>query len=164
MRDLLCVIQPIAAFVISALTFLLIGLADSRHSHDSESEQSNQTLRMILGGIFSLLSVITPSFLILKTNLINIPIEAKFLPILAVLGITILFIALFALVMWLINYQKGMPLRIVAYLVAIIASAIPGLLMSRFDKTASSIGAVYYVALLVLVLAYNGINMLLPRD
>jgi hypothetical protein len=35
--------------------------------------------------------------------------------------------------------------------------------MSMYDKTASTIGAVYYVALAVLILAYNGINMVLRR-
>jgi hypothetical protein len=45
-----------------------------------------------------------------------------------------------------------------------VAAAIPGLLMSRVDSTTTGIGSVYYVAMAVLILAYNGYGFLTVQD
>jgi hypothetical protein len=41
---------------------------------------------------------------------------------------------------------------------------IPGLLMSRIEKTTIGIGSVYYVALIVLILAYSGFGLITNRE
>jgi hypothetical protein len=55
-------------------------------------------------------------------------------------------------------------MRALGYLIIIVASLIPGILMSRFDKNTSTIGSIYYVALAVLIMSYNGINLLTPKE
>lgn len=160
-RPLMVLLYAAVMGIISAATFFYVS---RRQPYSEVSLKKSHLPRYILGGVLCLLAIITPLYLILKTSLINIPMEISAVLILAVLGVTLLFVALFAVAVYLINYMGTMPMRIVAYLIVILASLIPGLLMSRFDKTASTIGAIYYVALAILIFSYNGISMFLDRD
>ncbi|NLK49120.1 MAG: hypothetical protein GX294_00555 [Candidatus Cloacimonetes bacterium] len=145
----------------SGITFLIIR---KRQRHSEISLQKNPLPKRIFGAILSLLALVTPLLMIFFTNLITIPIQIGALPIVIVLGVTLAFIALFALAIFLINHLDGFAMRLVGYLIVILVSFIPGLLISLYDKTSSTIGSIYYVALAVLVLGYNGINLLIAKD
>lgn len=161
-RPIMVLVYAVVLAIASGITFLIVR---KRQRHSEISLQENRLPKLIIGIILCVLAIAAPLYLISKTNLINIPGDITPLVILAILGITLLFIALFALAVFLINYKGDeLALRIVGYAVVVVTSLIPGLLMSMFDKTASTIGAVYYVALAVLILAYNGISLVLPRS
>lgn len=160
-RPIMVLLYAAVLAIVSGGTYLVVR---KRQRHSEVSLEGSRLPRLITGIVLCVLAIATPLYLISKTNLINIPGDITVMVVLAILGITLLFIALFALAVFLINYKSEQSLRLVGYLVVFVTSLIPGLLMSMFDKTASTIGAVYYVALAVLILAYNGIHMVLPRD
>ncbi|HRR51526.1 MAG TPA: hypothetical protein P5252_06865, partial [Candidatus Cloacimonas sp.] len=59
---------------------------------------------------------------------------------------------------------KQVSNRVIGYILYVIAAMIPGLLMSRIEKTTIGIGSVYYVALIVLILAYSGFGLITNRE
>jgi hypothetical protein len=81
------------------------------------------------------------------------------------LGITLVFIALILLAVYLINI-KGQTVanRSIGYISFFVAAILPGLLMSTVNRTTMGIGSVYYVAMAVLILAYNARNLFCYQD
>ncbi|HPN40995.1 MAG TPA: hypothetical protein PKX36_05680 [Candidatus Cloacimonadota bacterium] len=160
-RPIMVLLYAVVLAIATGITYLIIR---KRQRHSEISLQENRLPKLIIGIILCVLAIATPLYLISKTSLINIPGNITIMVILAILGVTLLFIALFALAVYLINHKGDeLPMRVIGYVVIVVTALIPGLLMSMYDKTASTIGAVYYVALAVLILAYNGINMVLRR-
>jgi len=107
-----------------------------------------------------------PVLITVRSTIINLPATLSLGAVIGiVLGITVVFIALVLVALHLIN-NKGseLSMRIIGYVLFVIGAAIPGIMMSRIDKTTTSIGSVYYVALAVLVLAYNGYGYLLNKE
>lgn len=151
-----------AILIISGIIFLFVR-RNQRHSEISLVK--NRAVGVVAGIVLCILALITPLILVLKSNVINVGEEITAMTIVATLAVTILFIALFALAVHLIN-NKGetFAMRALGYLIIIITSLIPGILMSRFDKNTSTIGSIYYVALAVLILSYNGINLLKSKE
>lgn len=151
-----------AMIVISGIIFLFVRKSQR---HSEISLEKNPAVGIIAGIVLCILALITPLFLVLKSNVINIGDEVTAMTIVATLAATILFIALFALAVYLINNKgESASMRGLGYLIIIVTSLIPGILMSRFDKSTSTIGSIYYVALAVLILSYNGINLLKPKE
>lgn len=148
--------------IVAGITFMFVR---KNQRHSEISLQKSRIPKIIIGSVLCLLAIITPLLLILKSNVISIGMEVSSMMIITTLAATLLFIGLIALAVFLINYMgDGFALRAVGYLIIIITSLIPGILMSRFDKTTSTIGSIYYVALAVLILAYNGANLILPKE
>jgi hypothetical protein len=54
--------------------------------------------------------------------------------------------------------------RVIGYVLFVIAAIIPGLMMSRVDSTPMGIGSVYYVAMAVLILAYNAMGLFCNQE
>ncbi len=152
-----------AAFiVISGIIFLFVKRGQR---HSEVSPQRSRITRIVAGIVLCILALITPLLLVLKSNVINVGDEVTPVMIVITLAVTILFIGLFALAVYLINSKgEGFAMRALGYLIIIVASLIPGILMSRFDKNTSTIGSIYYVALAVLIMSYNGINLLTPKE
>ncbi len=66
---------------------------------------------------------------------------------------------------YLINRQGyGLLQKIVGYVIIIIASAVPALLVVPHDKTTTGIGSVYYVVVAVAVLSWWGLTLYLNKD
>jgi len=152
-----------AAIIVVSGIILLFVKRGQRHSE--VSEQKNRITRIVAGIVLCVLALITPLFLVLKSNVINVGDEITAMMIVITLIATILFIGLFALAVYLINNKgEGFAMRALGYLIVIVTSLIPGILMSRFDKNTSTIGSIYYVALAVLIMSYNGINLLKPKE
>ncbi len=161
-RPIMVAVYAGVLIIISGIIFIFVRI-NQRHSEISL--QKNQVLSIIFGAVLFILALITPLLLVLKSNVINIGSDPSIFAILAVPVTTILFIALIAVAVYLINYQgEHFVIRAAGYLIVILTSLVPGILMSFYDKTASTIGSIYYVALAVLILAYNGINLFLPKD
>jgi len=162
--------QPV--MVIAYAVFFLVVVAvmfflmTKRQRHFELSKESSPLFHRILGGILMLLAIAIPVYITLHSTIINLPSSLGMGKIIGgTLGATIAFIALILGAVYLIN-TRGSELvkRIIGYVLFVLGAALPGILMSRFDSTTTGIGSVYYVAMAVLILAYNGFGLLLNRD
>jgi len=154
-----------AAFflVMSGVVYLTLR---NNQRHFEVTQSSNKTLRQIVAGILMLLAIVAPLFIALRTSVINLPDDMSLSQVIPMmLGISVLFIAMVLATIILIN-RKGNTLanRAIGYLVFVIAAIIPGLLMSGVDSTTMGIGSVYYVAMAVLILAYNAFGLAFNQE
>lgn len=162
--------QPIMVLVYGAfflaVVALMFFLIKKRQRHFEITKESSPLFRRIVGFVFMALALVIPVLISVRSSVINLP-ESLSLgaAIGSVLGVTVLFIALILIAVYLINF-KGHELskRIIGYVLFILGAAVPGILMSRIDSTTSGIGSVYYVALAVLILAYNGYGFIVNKD
>lgn len=146
--------------------FLLMGVVvyltlRKRQRHFEVVQSQSKTFRMVLAAALMLLAIISPLMIALRSSVINLPDEMMMSTvILLMLGSTILFIALVLATVYFINRKDSTQMqRMIGYLVFVIAALIPGILISRVDNTPMGIGSVYYVAMAVLILAYNAMGL-----
>lgn len=133
-----------------------------RQRHGDASQTNNPLFRKIAGGVLMALALFSPLLIALRTSVINLPVDLSLGAAIAIVGgVSLLFIALILLAVYMIN-QKGQETskRIIGYAMLFVAAILPGLLMSRVDGTTTGIGSVYYVAMAVMILAYNGYGFL----
>jgi len=148
------------------LMSLLVYLTLRNHQRHFEVEsKSSKTMRTVLAAVLMLLAIIAPMLIALRSSVINLPEMTVGAVVALMLGVTIVFIALVLLALYLIN-SKGHTLanRIAGYISFIVAAMIPGILMSTVDRTTMGIGSVYYVALAVLILAYNARTLFCSQE
>ncbi|MDD4310017.1 MAG: hypothetical protein PHO32_06515 [Candidatus Cloacimonetes bacterium] len=162
--------QPImvlayAGFFMAVVAVMLI-LMRKRQRHTEIAANTSTLFPKIVGGVLMAVALITPLLIALRTNVINLPVDMSLGAAIGIVGgTTLLFIALMLGAVYFIN-MKGIVLsnRIIGYALFVIGAALPGILMSRVDGTTSGIGSVYYVAMAVLILAYNGYGYLTKQD
>ncbi|MDP2172770.1 MAG: hypothetical protein Q8M98_05040 [Candidatus Cloacimonadaceae bacterium] len=161
-RPLMMLIYAAIVLAASAIAFLMIR---KRQRHSEIALETSRLPMKIIGCILGLLAIAIPLILTLWTNVITLPGGVSIVAIVIIFALTLVFIALMGLALYLINYKGWETLyRVVGFAVIFIASIIPGIAMSMIDKTASSIGAAYYVALAVLILSYNSMGLLIKQD
>ena len=162
--------RPVMILAYAAF-FLLISVVvyfslKNNQRHFEVTQRSNKTFRRVLAAILMVLAIVAPLLIALRTSVINLP-ESLSTGVVVpmMLGLSILFIIMVLATVFLIN-RKGTTLanRAVGYIVFIIASIIPGVLMSRVDSTTMGIGSVYYVAMAVLILAYNAFGLYFNQE
>lgn len=154
-----------AAFFMAVMAIMYFSMRKHQR-HNEISQTNNSLIRKIVGFVLFALAVVAPLLIALRTNVINLPVDLSLGAAVGMVGgVTVLFIALILFAIYMINV-KGNELsqRIIGYVVIIVAAAIPGLLMSRVDGTTTGIGSVYYVAMAVLILAYNGYGFITEQD
>jgi len=151
--------------------FLLMGVVvyltlRKRQRHFEVVQTRSKTFRMVLAAVLMILAIISPMLITLRSNVINLPEEMAISSVvLVMLGISILFIALVLATVFLINRKNStITHRIIGFVLFGIASIIPGLLISRVDSTPMGIGSVYYVAMAVLILAYNAMGLFCNQE
>lgn len=162
--------RPVMMLAYAAF-FLLISVVvyfslKNNQRHFEVTQRSNKTFRRVLAAILMVLAIVAPLLIALRTSVINLP-ESLSTGVVVpmMLGLSILFIIMVLATVFLIN-RKGTTLanRAVGYIVFIIACIIPGVLMSRVDSTTMGIGSVYYVAMAVLILAYNAFGLYFNQE
>ncbi|MEN6444697.1 MAG: hypothetical protein ABFC98_01470 [Candidatus Cloacimonas sp.] len=162
-RPIMIVAYGVFFLVVIAIMFYL---TRKRQRHFEAVKQTSGTFRKVFGIILLVLSLITPPVIVLFTNLVALP-EAvsKGLVAAIVIGITIVFVALTLFAVYFIN-QRGSNKnnRILGYILYLVAAILPGLFMSRVEKTTIGIGSVYYVALIALILAYSGYGLITNQE
>ena len=149
-----------------AVVAVMFMLMRKRQRHFEISKSSSTLLPKIVGGVLIALALVAPILIAVRSNVINLPAEMSLGAAIGIVGgVTIVFIALMLAAVYMINVRgKELSQRIIGYVVFIIAAALPGILMSRVDSTTTGIGSVYYVAMAVLILAYNGYGYLAQQD
>jgi hypothetical protein len=82
-----------------------------------------------------------------------------------VLIATLALIAGGTLGVYLINRTGGTKLhRTLGYLIIILASAVPAIMVIPYDRTTTGIGSIYYITILVAVLSWWGISLYLNKE
>lgn len=162
--------RPIMMLAYAAFFLVMSGVVyltlRNNQRHFEVKQRSNKTLRQIVAAILMLLAIVAPLFLALRSSIINLPADMSLSTVIPMmLGLSILFIVMVLATVILIN-RKGNTLanRAIGYLVFVVASIIPGLLMSTVDSTTMGIGSVYYVAMAVLILAYNAFGLFFNQE
>lgn len=151
-------------FLVMSLVVYLTLRNNQRHFEVTRSP--NTIFRKVLAAVLMLLAIVAPLFIALRSNVINLPDEMSIgLVVPMMLGLSVLFIAMVLATVVLIN-RKGNTFanRAIGYIVFIVASMIPGLLTSQVDSTTMGIGSVYYVAMAVLILAYNAFGLFFNQE
>lgn len=162
--------QPVMILVYGvfflAVVAVMYFLIRKRQRHFEISKDPSPLFRRIVGIVFLALALVIPALITVRSSVINLPESFSLGAALgSVLGVTVVFIALILIAVYLINF-KGNELskRIIGYVLFILGAAVPGILMSRIDSTTTGIGSVYYVALAVLILAYNGFGFIVNKE
>lgn len=155
------------AAVFCAVAVLMFFVIKKRQRHFEVTKTDNTLLYRIIGIVLGLLALALPVLIALRSSIIKLPADLTAGSAIGImLGVSVAFIALMVIAVHLIN-RKGhdLVMRIIGFALIIIAAALPGILMSQVDRTTSGIGSVYYVAMAVLILAYNSYSLLfIPRD
>ncbi len=155
---------PVWAVLITAISVLIWLSVKNRQRH-SELTSSNPILKTILAAVLAGLAILLPFWIAWKGNFIQLPEAglALFL-ILSLLGV-IVFAGLMLIALHLIN-RKGSELgqRVVGYLLIIVASFLPGLLVTMADKTTTAIAGAYLASLLCLLLIFNANSLIRKKD
>lgn len=137
-----------------------------RQRHYDIVKDANPLIGKIAGIVMLLLAVVLPVLIAVRSSIINLPDTLSMgAAIGAVTGVTLAFLALIFAAIYFINTKgSDMVKRIIGYVLFVIGAAVPGILMSRIDSTTTGIGSVYYVAMAVLILAYNGLGFVLNKE
>jgi len=147
----------------SAIIYLTL---KNHQRHFEVVNKSNKTAKSILAAILMIIAIILPMIIALRSSIINLPHSLTMGSVVGLmLGLTIVFIALVLLALYMIN-SKGHDLknRIIGYLSFALAAVIPGALMQSVDRTTMGIGSVYYVAMAVLILVYNSRSLFCSQE
>ncbi len=162
-RPVMMLAYAVFFLVISLVVYLTLR---NNQRHFEVTRSSNTIFRKVLAAVLMLLAIVAPLFIALRSNVINLPDEMSIgLVVPMMLGLSVLFIAMVLATVVLIN-RKGNTFanRAIGYIVFIVASMIPGLLTSQVDSTTMGIGSVYYVAMAVLILAYNAFGLFFNQE
>ncbi|MCB5265474.1 MAG: hypothetical protein PHT37_08695 [Candidatus Cloacimonetes bacterium] len=149
------------------LMSLIVYLTLRKHQrHFEVVSKSQKTVKTILAAILILLAIIAPVLIALNSSVINLP--ESFTTGAAVgimLAVSLVFIALVLLAVYMINIKgHSVANRAIGYISFLIAAMLPGILMSTVDRSTMSMGSVYYVAMAVLILAYNARSLFCYQD
>lgn len=146
--------------------FLIFLFVRKNQRHFEIMGGGNKTIRKIIGIVMILVAVALPVFSVTNMQLFELNVQTTlFMIILIVLAITLALIAAVIFAVFLIN-RAGSSLihKIIGYVIVIIASAVPALLVIPHDKTTTGIGSVYYVAMLVAVLCWWGLSLFFNKE
>lgn len=186
MKDKLFVIGKFIGLVIFILAFSLMGLASGKpimvlayagffiiimaiifmfvkksQRHFEIISEQNPKLRKILGIAMLLVAIILPVLAIMNMQMFELGVSTIGFGILAItLVATIVLIAGGVLAVSLINnIANSKPKKILGYILLVVLSSVPALLVIPNDRTTTGIGSVYYLAVMVAVLSWWGFNL-----
>jgi hypothetical protein len=151
-------------FVVMMFIVFLFVKRNQRH-FEIISEQ-NQTIKKLTGFVITVIAVIAPALAISNVTVFDMG-DAKpgFGLFAIVLGITIAMIAggIFAVRMINTNLSNKAK-KAIGYVIIVLLSAVPALLVMRHDRTTTGIGSVYYIALIDTILSWWGITLYLNKE
>jgi hypothetical protein len=142
------------------LLFVLTYLYIKNHQkHQIKDIKYLNLFKKIAGAILLLLALFTPYFVFRTANF-------PFLSYLIVILTTAILIALGAFAVVMINSEKAKNLvsKILGYLILIIISAIPALLMMSYDSSYNALGMAYYSAVLIAIFSWWGFSLFAAKE
>ncbi len=156
-------------FVYAAFFILVVAgvifIEYSKRRHFEVIPTDNMILRQIIGAILLLLALVIPVLVTTRMSFFALPPASTAVLLFSSFGVTLLFMAMMTAAVYLINYlQNELIHKILGYALIIVASTLPGLIVSFFDRSTTGIGSAYYTFLAVVILGYSGINLFLKHD
>ena len=191
MQDKLFILGKIISLIIFILAFSLMGLASGKpimvlayagffavvvfviflfvkksQRHFEIISQQSPIMRKILGIVLLPIAILLPVLSVSSFQLFELTMEKISIGIYALIVlITLVLIGAGIFAVSLINRTSGNKvMKILGYLILVVISAVPALMVMPYDKTTVGIGSVYYVAILVAVLGWWGINLYLNKE
>jgi len=191
MKDKMFIIGKLIGLAIFVLAFSMIGLASGRpvmilayagffvlvmffifmfvkkrQRHFEVISEKNRNIQKAIGALLILAAIAIPALSIANMQLFDLGVEKISFGLMAVIVIlTILLIAAAAFAVTLINRASSNKMKkLIGYVIVIVVSAIPALLVIPNDRTTTGIGSVYYLAILVAVLSWSGFNLVLNKE
>ncbi len=191
MKDKLFIIGKVIGLIVFILALSLMGMASGKpimvlafagffaivmffffqfvkrnQRHFEIISQSNPKVMKALGIVIMLVAIATPVLTIANMSIIDFGVTKVGNGILAmIIAITIALIAGGIYAAYLINKAGSTKIsRILGYVIVIVLSAVPALLVIPYDRTTTGIGSVYYVATLVAILSWWGFSLYLNKD
>jgi uncharacterized membrane protein (DUF485 family) len=148
------------------VSFVIYMMLRKKQRHFETTQGSSRLFKLVLSAVLMVLALIIPTLTALRSNVINLPVDLALGAAIGwMAGVTIVFTALVLAAVYMINYAgNSMVNRIVGFALFVLAAIIPGALMVNVDSTTMGIGSVYYVAMAVLILAYNAMGLFLHKD
>lgn len=145
-----------AYFVFFLLVFGAVYLYIMHHKKSEEtSPEKVQLIYKTIGALLVIIAVITPDFLFRSAGF-------TFQLYLLVAGVSAILIILGAFTVKLINSglnKSNIGLTILGYLLIIILSAIPAIIMVNYDSSYNALGMAYWSAISIAILAWWGISL-----
>lgn len=150
----------------AVVMFFIFLFVRKNQRHFEIISQRNKTIAKIIGIVMILLALAIPALAITNMQLFELGLDHLTISLIAlVVGITAALIAGVVFGVWMINKKdSGLLHKVIGYAVIVIASAVPALLVIPHDRTNTGIGSVYYVAILVAVLAWWGFSLFLDKE
>ncbi|PKN79693.1 MAG: hypothetical protein CVU48_04645 [Candidatus Cloacimonetes bacterium HGW-Cloacimonetes-1] len=190
MQDKLFNIKKVLAMIVFIAVFSLMGLSTGKpimvlayavffvlvsfgviitirkkQRHFEVSGNTNPMLKKIGGIVLLALALISPLYVFSTSNLLNTGKDVNAVFLFTVFGISVLFLGLMFVAVKLINKINATNLnRALGYVLIIVASIIPGAIVASIDRSTTGIGSTYYIALAVVILAWNGFGLISNQE
>jgi len=142
------------------LVFFLTYLYIKKHQeHQTINFKTINLIKKIAGIIILLFALFTPHFVFRTANF-------PFLTYLLIFLMNIILIALGVLAVTMINSVKNKRKfnSLLGYLILIIISAVPALLMISYDSSYNALGMAYYAAVLIAVFSWWGFSLFSAKE
>ncbi len=157
--------MPIFALFFTLVAGLIIHISKGKQRHFEVIKPSNRTAHLVFGAILSVAALIIPVLVVWRTSLIPVPGSLSVGLLALTFVFTIVFLALLFVAVYFLEYKKTEMLhKVLAYVLIVLASALPGIIVSSYDRTTNGIGSSYYVAMIIVFLAWNGLHLVYKRD
>ena len=137
------------------LVFILTYIYIKKHQkHQAKDITYLSKIKKVAGIILILLALFTPYF---AFRTANFPVFTY----LIIIFITAILITLGVIAISMINSEKAKNFiqKLLGYLILIVISAIPALLMISYDSSYSALGMAYYAAVLIAVFSWWGFSL-----
>lgn len=146
--------------------FLIFLFVKRNQRHFEIISQGNRTLSRIIGIVMVLIAVAIPVLAITNLQFVELGLTAiNFAVVVIIIAITLALIAGGVFAVYLMNRAGSTKLhKILGYLIVIILSAVPALLVIPHDRTTTGIGSIYYVTMFVAILSWWGLSLYLNKD
>jgi len=148
------------------LMFFIFQFVRRNQRHFEIISQSNPKLMKAFGGLIILVAIVLPVIIFANVQLFDLGTVKLGFGILAlIVAITLVLISGGVFAVYLINKASTTKMsKILGYLLVIVLSALPALLVIPHDRSTTGIGSVYYVTVLVAVLSWWGITLYLNKE
>lgn len=152
-------------FFIVVMFFIFLSVKRKQRHYEFVSQKSRKISR-IIGVLMILIALAIPALALYNMQLFDLGQQIiGTSTILIIVAITIGLVAAGVFAVYLINREGAKRLhQIVGYLLIIIVSAVPALLVMPYDKTTTGIGSIYYIAIIVAIISWWGFSLFLKKD
>lgn len=148
----------LVSVVIFAIVFVIVKNTQKRQEKVSDS---SRIFKKIFGVVLILFACLLPDLTLGKAGF------SSAIQII-IFGLTLVWIAIALLGTYLINQYllkgRSIFLAFIGYIVLIIDSALPGLVMMQYDSRYNAMGTAYYLTIALAILSWTGLSMLKSKE